>query len=61
MLCRRCMTVMGAGTRYEQGKDQRNPSYKRYFECSKCHERVYTDAPNFQEIIVNESRKSRNK
>ena len=55
------MTVMGAGTRYEQGKDQRNPSYKRYFECSKCHERVYTDAPNFQEIIVNESRKSRNK
>lgn len=61
MLCNRCMTVMGTGTRYEQRKGQDRPSHKRYFECRKCHDRVYANAPNFQELLVKESEKSRNK
>ena len=60
MLCKRCMTVMEIGTRYEQGKDQRKPSHKRFFECGKCHDRIYTNAPNFQETLVSASRKSKN-
>lgn len=59
MLCKRCMTVMKIGTSYEQKKGQNKPSHRRYFECSKCHDRVYTNAPNFQEILVKESNKSR--
>lgn len=55
------MTVMGTGTRYEQKKGQDKPSHKRYFECKKCHDRIYANTPNFQEILVRESEKSRNK
>lgn len=55
------MTVMGAGTRYEQRKGQEQPSHKRFFECGKCHDRVYTNALNFQEILTKESEKSRNR
>ena len=55
------MTVMGAGTRYEQRKGQDNLSHKRYFECGKCHDRIYMNAPNFQELLVKESEKSKNR
>ena len=55
------MVVMGTGTRYEQRKGQDRPSHKRYFECRKCHDRVYANAPNFQELLVKESEKSRNR
>ncbi len=55
------MTVMGAGTRYEQKKGQDRPSHSRYFECSKCHDRVYMNVPNFQETMVKVTEKSRNK
>lgn len=51
MLCKRCMVVMKAGTTYEQKKGQNKPSYKRYFECNKCRDRVYANAPNFQEYL----------
>lgn len=61
MLCKRCLTVMGTGTSYEQKKGQDKPSHRRYFECGKCHDKIYTNAPNFQEIMRNESEKSRNK
>ncbi len=61
MFCRRCMIVMGTGTRYEQKKGQDRPSYSRYFECGKCHDRVYTNAPNFQETMIKVTEKSRNK
>lgn len=61
MLCKRCMTVMGIGTSYEQKGRQDKPSHRRYYECKTCHDRVYTNAPNFQEILVRESDKSRNK
>ncbi len=61
MLCKNCMTVMGAGTRYEQKKGQDRPLHSRYYECSKCHDRVYINVPNFQEIIIKVAEKSRNK
>lgn len=60
MLCRKCMTVMETGTRYEQRKGQDHPSHKRYFECGKCHDRVYVKVPDFQEVLVKVSKKSRN-
>ncbi len=61
MLCKRCMTVMRTGTRYEQNKGQNRPSHRRYFECNKCHDMVYTNALNFQEMLMKESDKSRNR
>ena len=61
MLCKRCMTVMKTGTTYEQRKGQNKPSYKRFHECKKCHDKVYTNELNFQEILLKESEKSRNK
>ncbi len=48
------MTVMGTGTRYEQNRGQNKPSHRRYFECGKCHDRIYTNALNFQEILIHE-------
>lgn len=60
MLCKRCMTVMRGGTIYEQGGHDRS-FHKRYFECKKCHDRVYTNAPNFQECLDNASSRNRNK
>lgn len=58
MLCKRCMVVMGTGTRYEQRKGQERPLYKRYYECGKCHDRVYANIPNFKDLLVKESGKS---
>lgn len=60
MLCKRCMVVMGTGTRYEQ-KGQDKPSHRRYFECGKCHDKIYTNSLNFQEMLKKESEKRRNK
>lgn len=61
MLCKRCMVVMETGTRYEQKKGQDRPSHRRYFECGKCYDKIYTKAPNFQEMLIKESEKRRNK
>ena len=61
MLCKRCMVVMETGTRYEQKKGQSKPLHKRFCECKKCGDRIYTNAPNFQEILANESEKNRNR
>lgn len=61
MLCKRCMTVMEAGTTYEQKKGQDRPSHRRFHECKKCHDKVYTKEPNFQEILDKESERSRNR
>ena len=60
MLCRRCMTVMATGTTYEQRKDGK-PSSRRFHECKKCHDKVYTKESNFQEYINKASEKCRNK
>lgn len=59
MLCRRCNIVMGTGTRYEQRKGRDRPSARRYYECKKCKDRVYTNSPNFQEIYNKELKKIR--
>lgn len=60
MLYKRCMTVMGTGTRYEQNKDGKS-SAKRYHKCKKCHDKVYTKEPNFQECISRATDRCRNK
>ena len=51
------MTVMETGTRYEQNKGQDKPAHKRYFECKKCHDRVYTNTFNFQEMLKKSQKK----
>lgn len=60
MLCKKCMTVMKTGTAYEQNKNGRS-SARRYHECKKCHDRVYTKELNFQEYMDKASEKCRNR
>ena len=64
MLCKNCNVVMSiTGTTYQKKRDRdgRNKStYKRYNECPKCHDKIYNNSANFQEILVNISEKSRN-
>lgn len=58
MLCKRCMVVMEPGTRYEQQKGQGKPAHRRYFECRKCHDRVYyVNTLNFQGMLENVRKK----
>lgn len=48
------MTVMGIGTTYEQKGKDGQPTSQRFYECRKCHERVYKkkiDLFNFQEYL----------
>lgn len=59
MLCNRCTVIMGTGTTYEQRKDGRS-SAKRYYECKKCHDRVYSKEANFHELLAKESERSKN-
>lgn len=60
MLCKRCMTVMGTGTTYEKKKDGKS-SARRYHECKKCGDRVYTKEPNFQKCMSKELERCRNR
>lgn len=60
MLCKNCMTVMETGTRYEQRKDGKS-SAKRYYECKKCKDRIYTKEPNFQECMSKSLDKNKTK
>lgn len=60
MICKRCMTVMEAGTTYEQSRDGRSLT-KRFRKCKKCGDKVYTREPNFQECMKKASEKCRNK
>ena len=55
------MTVMGTGTTYEQKKGEDKPSARRFHECKKCGDKIYTKEPNFQECMNNAAEKSRNK
>lgn len=61
MLCKRCVTVMGAGTTYERRKGDNNPLVRRFYECKKCRDRVYTKEPNFQECINDALVKNKNR
>ena len=58
MLCKKCMIVMETGTTYEQKKDNKS-SARRFHECRKCHDKVYTKEPNFQECMSKASEKCR--
>lgn len=60
MLCKRCMSVMNTGTTYEQKRNGRSLS-RRFCECKKCHDKVYTKEPNFQECMNKMSGKWRNR
>lgn len=60
MLCKRCMVAMESGTTYEQNKNGRSSS-RRFHECKKCHDKVYTKEPNFQEYMSKVTEKYRNK
>lgn len=60
MLCKRCMTVMKSGTSYGQNKDGKS-SAKRFYECKKCYDKVYTNESNFQECMNKATSKNRNK
>lgn len=60
MLCKKCMFVMETGTTYEQNKDGK-PSAKRFHECKRCHDKVYTKETNFQEYMNKASEKCRNR
>lgn len=42
---------MGTGTTYEQRKDNGKSFARRFHECKKCGDRVYTHEPNFQECM----------
>ncbi len=59
MLCKRCMNVMGTGTTYQQKKDGKFLA-RRFHECKKCRDKVYTNEPNFQEYMSRISEKCRN-
>lgn len=54
------MIVMGTGTTYKQRKDEKTAA-RRFHECKKCHDKVYTKEPNFQECMNKASEKSRNR
>lgn len=51
MLCKTCMTVMKTGTAYHPKKDERDSGYKRFHECKKCGDKIFTNEPNFQEFM----------
>lgn len=60
MLCKRCMSIMRTGTTYEQKKNG-DYSHRRYYECRKCKNKIYTKEPNFQVYMCKASEKCRNK
>lgn len=38
-------------------KMEMKKGYRRYDECPKCHEKVFNNAPNFQETLAKETEK----
>ncbi len=61
MWCKKCKIIMGTGTEYHPKKDNRDKGYRRYHECRRCGEKIFTKEPNFQESINKVSEKCRNK
>lgn len=53
MICKRCNEIMKSGTRYEKNKEQEKFSRKKYYECKKCHDRVYVKTSSFRELMFN--------
>ena len=52
---------MSSGTTYGRRKGDDKSLARRFYECKKCHDKVYTKEPNFQEIMVKASEKSKNR
>lgn len=51
MLCKRCLSVMRTGTEYHSGENGGEKRYRRFYECKKCRDKIYTKEPNFQEYM----------
>lgn len=60
MLCKICMNVMETGITYEQNKERKS-SAKRFYECKKCHDKIYTKELNFHKFLSKASERCRNK
>lgn len=60
MLCKRCMTVMGTGTTYEQRKDGRLLT-RRFRKCKKCGEEIYIKESTFPECMEKVTKKRESK
>lgn len=50
MLCKKCLIVMNTGTTYTMEKDGKE-SAKRFCECKRCGDRIYTKESSLQEGI----------
>lgn len=54
------MTTMRSGISYERSKDGKLFT-RRFHECKKCHDKVYTKEPSFQECMSKSSENYRNR
>ncbi len=50
MLCKRCMVTMRMGTEYYSPKMIGDKGCRGFYECRKCHNRVYTKESNFSSL-----------
>lgn len=50
---------MKTGTTYEQKKDG-GTSARRYYECKKCHDKIYTKEKSFRECLVEAFEQTKN-
>ena len=58
MICSKCNILMKSGTRYER-EDEKSLT-RRFHECKKCHNRIYTRKSNFQEYMSKVPKMCRN-
>ena len=42
---------MRTGTEYHSGENGGEKRYRRFYECKKCRDKIYTKEPNFQEYM----------
>ena len=55
MKCRYCKVEMISGTTYKRKKNKDDKGYKRFRECPKCKDKIYTNTANFQEALTKNS------
>lgn len=48
---------MGTGTTYEQNGKNGQSYARRFYECRKCHNRIYKNGLNFQDYLNNALKK----
>ena len=49
--CRYCKVEMIPGTTYRRKRNKNDKGCKRFHECPKCKDKVYTNTANFQEML----------